>query len=461
MAVKAILGMQWGDEGKGKIIDGYSSGLFGEKYGVVVRSTGGNNAGHTVTVRDRELDRTMRIILHLIPSGILTEDVACIIGNGTVLDLGVLCDEIDSLERTGISFENRFHISGRAQVIMPYHLDVEDRIAELLAIGTTRRGIGPAYEDKVSRIGIRIKDFETGSLRKKLEQNLKIKRVLGVDFDVDEVYEKQMRLYEKIEKYVANTSYMINGIIDRGENVLFEGAQGAMLDIDHGTNPFVTSSNSTIGGIVAGSGVGALRFDNVTGIVKAYTTRVGNGTFPTELGGTKMEEYCARGVEFDEDREHELYDIGKLLSSDDDFEVGIALRMIGKEYGATTKRPRRCGWFDAVALRYAAQLNSLSEIAITKLDTLGGFRTLKLCTGYRKPGGEVIDEFPDSIEEFEDCEPVYEEMPGWSENINRVETFEELPANSVNYLKRIEELTHTPVTVISVGPERGQTIIRS
>jgi adenylosuccinate synthase len=461
MGVTAVVGMQWGDEGKGKIIDVYSSGLYGEKYDVVVRCTGGNNAGHTVSLRDKKSKRSRIIILHLVPSGIMNENVQCIIGNGTVLDLRVLCEEIDMLKGIGIAFDSRFHISGRAQVILPYHFDVEKKIAESLNIGTTRRGIGPAYEDKISRIGIRIKDFETGAVRKKLENNRTIKRMLGIDFDLERMYREQMELYQRVRPFVSNTSYLVNEYLDSGKNVLFEGAQGAMLDIDHGTSPFVTSSNTTIGGIITGSGTGALKLDRIRGIVKAYTTRVGNGLFPTELGGRKSEEYCSWGTKYSEEREGELYIVKDLLEADDDFRQGIALRMIAKEYGATTKRPRRCGWLDAVALKYAAQINSVTGLVITKLDALTGFRKLKICTGYTRRDGTVIREFPDSVDEALEWTPRYEEMPGWSKAIDHVRSVDGLPGAALHYLERIEQLVGAPIELISVGAGRDQTIVKN
>jgi adenylosuccinate synthase len=418
MPIKAVIGTQWGDEGKGKIVDGFASGLYGEKYNVVVRPTGGNNAGHTVVLHDK------KTIFHLIPSGILNEDVKCIIANGTVLDLSILIEEIESLKRAGISFENRLYISGRASVIIPYHKEVEAWVKK--KIGTTGRGIGPAYADKSARIGIKLADFKTGSFKEKLKENLEQKKYSGIKFNVAELYDQQMELFEKIAPYITNTAYLINEFINKGENVLFEGAQGTLLDLDHGTYPYVTSSNPTIGGIVTGSGVGALKFDSIMGVVKAYTTRVGDGPFPTEQ----------------------------------DNPAGELLRRKGEEFGATTGRPRRCGWLDLVAIQYAALLNSLTEIAISKLDVLTGFEKIKICTAYKKPNGQITKEFPDAIEELLSYEPVYETLPGWNEDITGCQNFGELPKTVQQYIKRIEDSIGKPAKIISVGLERKQTIVR-
>jgi len=420
----AVIGTQWGDEGKGKIVDHYSS-----RARLVVRVQGGNNAGHTVLVGNRKL------VLHLLPSGILHKGARCIIGNGVVIDPAVLLEEMANLDAAGdmVSPENLV-ISHAAHIIMPYHKAI-DAAREAKrgknAIGTTGRGIGPAYEDKVCRVGIRVADLVDGVLFKsKFEQVIKEKndyltKVLGAPpVDAKETIEKYSEYGEKIKPFVENISPLIQREMSRGANVLFEGAQGTMLDIDHGTYPFVTSSHPSIGGVCSGSGVPCGKIDHVLGICKAYTTRVGGGPFPTEL-------------------------------KDD---IGKKLRDAGAEYGATTGRPRRCGWLDAVVLRYSVMINGLTSLAITKLDVLTGINPLRICTGYHREGGGHFGEFDFRPEALEKVTPIYEELPGWNEDISKVREIAGLPDQARRYLRRIEEIADVPIAAVGVGPGREETV---
>ncbi|AET70969.1 adenylosuccinate synthase [Desulfosporosinus orientis DSM 765] len=423
MAAVVLIGSQWGDEGKGKITD-----FLAEKANVVVRYQGGNNAGHTVVANGEEFK------LHLIPSGILYADKTCVIGNGVVIDPKVLLDELDYLNQKGIKI-GKLVISSNAHIIMPYHrvLDgLEEEARGDHKIGTTKRGIGPAYMDKASRIGIRIIDLmDNDEFAEKLRRNLVEKNNLFVKvygkeaLEFDEIYETYLGYAEKIRSMVADSSLIIDNSIKAGEKVLFEGAQGTLLDIDHGTYPFVTSSHPIAGGACIGAGVGPTRINKVIGVIKAYTTRVGEGPFPTELLD----------------------------------ETGEEMRKNGHEFGTTTGRARRCGWFDAVIARYAARVSGISDFAVTKLDVLTGFEKLKICVGYRV-GDEVLMEFPQSQKLFKECQPVYEEMPGWQEDITHVRRFEDLPQTAQDYIRRIEELSGVPATLVAVGPGREQTIIR-
>lgn len=422
MSNLVIVGSQWGDEGKGKIID-----FLAEKAEVVVRYSGGNNAGHTVVVGDNEYK------LHLIPSGILYDGL-CIIGAGTVIDPEVLLNEIDYLEERGISSDN-LRIDSRAHVIFPYHKTLDVLAEEKRGknnIGTTKRGIGPCYRDKTERMGIRICDMLSPTFKEKLERNINAKNkivraVFDIDgFNFDKIYEKYTAYAERIQKYVMDTSVpLYEACKEKSRKVLFEGAQGTLLDLDYGTYPYVTSSNPVSGGVCTGTGVGPTMIDDVLGVVKAYTTRVGKGPFPTEL--------------FDE--------------------MGEQIRTVGHEFGTTTGRSRRCGWFDAVIVNYAVRINGLTSVAVTKLDVLSGIDTIKVCVGY-KINGEIVKHFPASIEQLEGCEPVFEELPGWSEDITGVTEFDKLPENAQKYIKRIEELCDVPVSIVAVGPERTQTIVR-
>lgn len=423
MAAVVLIGSQWGDEGKGKITD-----FLAEKANLVVRYQGGNNAGHTVVANGEEFK------LHLIPSGILYSDKTCVIGNGVVIDPKVLLEELGNLEKRGIK-TGKLLISSNAQVIMPYHwvLDgLEEEARGEHKIGTTKRGIGPAYMDKASRIGIRIIDLlDKDEFAEKLRRNLVEKNNLFVKvygqeaLKFEEIYETYLGYAEQLRPMVTDSSLAIDESIRSGGKVLFEGAQGTLLDIDHGTYPYVTSSNPIAGGACVGAGVGPTRIDRVVGVIKAYTTRVGEGPFPTELLD----------------------------------ETGEQMRANGQEFGTTTGRPRRCGWFDAVIARYAVRVSGISDFAVTKLDVLTGFDTLKICVGYRV-GEEIIREFPQSQKIFKQSQPVYEEMPGWYEDMTHVRRFEDLPEAAKNYILRIEELTGVPATLVAIGPEREQTIVR-
>ena len=418
-----LVGSQWGDEGKGKITD-----FLAERSDVIVRSQGGNNAGHTVISGGEEYK------LHLIPSGILYKDSLNIIGNGVVIDLAVLLKEMDELKERGVSF-NHFHISDRAHLIMPYHkvLDgLEEEAKGDGKIGTTKRGIGPAYADKVNRVGIRVCDLmDFSEFERKLHQVLKQKNIL-----LEKVYEQEPMdekaivdeyrvLAERVRPYVADTSVLLDRELKAEKKVLFEGAQAVHLDIDHGTYPFVTSSSPCAGGALTGTGVGPTKINQVIGVAKAYTTRVGEGPFPTEL--------------FDE--------------------TGEELRKVGGEYGVTTGRPRRCGWLDAVLLRYSVRVSGVTDLALTKLDVLDGLDEIKICVGYRY-GDEELTEFPASLNRMEGCVPVYETLPGWKEDISGCRSYEELPEKAKAYIARVEELTGAPVSIVAVGPDRCQTIVR-
>ncbi|MGD2031939.1 MAG: adenylosuccinate synthase [Gammaproteobacteria bacterium] len=419
-----VIGTQWGDEGKGKVVD-----LLTDRAAAVVRFQGGHNAGHTLVI-DGE-----KTVLHLIPSGILRDQVACLIGNGVVLAVDALIDEIDRLTAKGVPVEERLRISPACPLILPSHVALDkarEQAKGAQAIGTTGRGIGPAYEDKVARRALRVSDlFHRERFAAKLGEvldyhNFVLKhyfRAPSVNFQ--NVLEDSLEKAERIRPMVADVGQLLEQLHRDKRNVLFEGAQGALLDIDHGTYPFVTSSNTTAGGASTGTGLGPRYLDYVLGIVKAYTTRVGAGPFPTEL--------------FDEMGEH--------------------LARVGHEFGATTGRPRRCGWFDAVSLRRSIRLNSVSGLCVTKLDVLDGLDTIKICVGYRI-GGQVRELPPLMAEHYADCEPVYEDMPGWKESTIGITAHEDLPDNAKQYLKRIEDLVDTPVDVISTGPDRSETIVK-
>lgn len=422
MSSVVLIGTQWGDEGKGKITD-----FLAEKADIVVRYQGGNNAGHTVVVGEEEFK------LHLIPSGILYPEKICVIGNGVVIDPAVLIEELDYLAGRGINTDN-LRISPRAHVIMPYHRkldEVQEERKGVNKIGTTKRGIGPAYMDKASRSGIRIIDLiDKEAFREKLEQNLDdvnflLDRVYETEgFDLEQVYNEYNGYADRLRQYVADTSVIIHEAQMQGGNVLFEGAQGTLLDLDHGTYPFVTSSHPLAGEACIGAGVGPTKINKVIGVLKAYTTRVGEGAFITELKD----------------------------------EVGKHLQDQGHEFGTTTGRPRRCGWFDAVVARYAVRLNGLDGFAVTKLDVLSGLKNIKICVGY-KYKDELLTEFPPSLKILAQCAPVYEEMPGWSEDISGAKSVDEMPEAARNYLKRITEITGIPNTIVSIGSKRSQTIV--
>jgi adenylosuccinate synthase len=417
-----IVGAQWGDEGKGKIVD-----LLAERADAVIRFQGGNNAGHTI-VRDGD-----EFKLHLIPSGVLHPNTLCVIGNGVVVDPKVLTGELDDLRRRRISVDG-LRISANAHLIMPYHLLLdlagEQKLGEL-EIGTTRRGIGPCYADKAARLGIRMQDLlDPKILRKKISAALDPKRLTlrphakDPRLDLHAMVEEYVTYGHRLEQYIADTTRLAWDLLDRGRTVLFEGAQGAMLDIDHGTYPFVTSSNPVAGAACIGSGVGPRDIDEIWGIAKAYATRVGAGPFPTEL--------------------------------EDD--LGDLLRERGGELGTTTGRPRRCGWIDLVALRYAVRLNSMTALAITKLDVLSGIDPLRVCTRYRHPDGAVFDEFPYHQSIIHSVEPEYEELPGFEGDIGECRREQDLPSEARDYLAAISDHLSTPVRLVGVGPGRDQVI---
>ena len=418
-----ILGTQWGDEGKGKIVD-----LLTEKASTVVRFQGGHNAGHTLVIKGE------KTVLHLLPSGILRDNVRCIIGNGVVLSPDALLKEIDELNDKGISVEEKLHISTACPLILPYHVAL-DQARELKKgnekIGTTGRGIGPAYEDKAARRGIRMGELLNAEhFARRLEEvleyhNFALQSYYGVDpIDYQQTLDQSLEMGERIRPMVGDTIDILHTARKDGENILFEGAQGSLLDIDHGTYPFVTSSNTTAGGTATGSGYGPLYLDYVLGITKAYTTRVGAGPFPTEL--------------FDK--------------------VGEQLFTKGKERGATTGRNRRCGWFDAAALKMAIRINSVSGICLTKLDVLDGLETVKVCTGYKGINGSSMACLT-SFDQYDHLEPIYDELPGWSESTFGVKSLDELPDNARAYIRYIEEKIEAPVDIISTGPDREETII--
>ncbi len=421
----AVLGAQWGDEGKGKIVD-----LLSPAFAVVARSQGGHNAGHTVIVDGDEF------ILHLIPSGILHSGVTCVIGNGVVVDPAALFAEIDKLHARGLDTTGRLLVSSRAHVILPYHRDLEAASEGRLGaqrIGTTSRGIGPSYGHKAGRSGVRVADLADGRpgsrLAALIEANVaeRNRAVAGSAVDWPQILDEAAGVWERLRPLVADTSRYLHDVLEAGRPVLFEGAQGTMLDIDHGTYPYVTSSNATIGGVCTGLGVGPQAIHGVLGIVKAYTTRVGEGPFPTELDEPQAER----------------------------------LREWGREYGASTGRPRRCGWFDAVGVRYAVRVNGMTALAMTKLDVLDHLDELHICTGYRC-GGEVLTDPPATIGELASCEPVYETMPGWAGTGRTAGVTDErgLPAAARAYLERLEALCGAPVAIVSTGSDRADTIVR-
>ncbi|PRR80323.1 Adenylosuccinate synthetase [Clostridium liquoris] len=418
-----VLGAQWGDEGKGKMTD-----YLAEKAGVVVRYQGGNNAGHTVEVGDKQYK------LHLIPSGILYKNKLNVIGNGVVLDPKALFEEMGYLKELGVEITpNNLVISDRTQLIMPYHkiLDgIKERARGKKDIGTTGKGIGPCYTDKMERSGIRVcdlmhKEVFAEKLRDNIEdKNNIINKIYGEEeLNFDAIYNEYMGYAQKMKPFVKETSVIVYDKIKEGEEVLFEGAQGTLLDIDYGTYPYVTSSNTIAGGVCIGAGIGPTMITNAVGIAKAYTTRVGKGPFPTELSD----------------------------------ETGEWIREKGHEYGVTTGRARRCGWLDLVILKTAARVSGLTSFAVTKIDTLAGLEKLKVCVGY-KFGDKAIDYVPASLEDLAKCEPIYEEFNGWDESIENARSYEELPENAKVYLKKIEEFTNTKVSIVSVGPKRDQTM---
>ncbi len=418
-----VIGAQWGDEGKGRIVD-----LISEKVDIIVRYQGGNNAGHTIVIGDE------KVILHHLPSGILRQDKLSVIGNGVVVDPKVLLQEINELNSAGYSAdEKNLKISDRAHVIMPYHREIDlarESMNGKAKIGTTGRGIGPVYEDKAARRGIKFADLiDPDSLSARLkevfeERNAYLTKVLGGNpLNFEEILEEYAEYGRELKRFSCDVSTLLNESISKGQNILFEGAQGALLDIDFGTYPYVTSSSAGSGGASTGSGVGPTKIDTVLGIAKAYTTRVGEGPFPTEISG----------------------------------ELGEKLRQAGGEFGATTGRSRRCGWFDAFALKYAAQTNGISWLALTKLDVLSGFEKIHICVGYRYKG-EQLSSFPSNNQVLKDIEPIYEEMAGWKEDISEAKDISEFPIQARKYLEKLEETTGVPIYTVSLGPSREKII---
>nr|WP_305910165.1 adenylosuccinate synthase [Methylomarinum sp. Ch1-1]MDP4520030.1 adenylosuccinate synthase [Methylomarinum sp. Ch1-1] len=418
-----VIGTQWGDEGKGKLVD-----LLTDHAGAVVRFQGGHNAGHTLVINGKTT------VLHLIPSGVLRENVQCMIANGVVLSLDALLDEIDILEKSGIPVRHRLKISESCALILPIHVAIDqarEKARGNKAIGTTGRGIGPAYEDKVARRGLR-----AGDLLNSEEFALRLKELVAYHnfmlteyyhaepLDYQEMLDKTLKLGEQVKPMLTDVSEELKVLQQQGQNILFEGAQGALLDIDHGTYPYVTSSNTTAGGAATGTGIGPLDLDYVLGITKAYSTRVGNGPFPTELND----------------------------------EYGEHLGVKGHEFGATTGRKRRTGWFDAVSMRKSAQMNSLSGMCLTKLDVLDGLDKIGICTAY-KINGDITETAPLGADQYEACEPIIEEMPGWSVSTKGVTKLEDLPDNARAYIKRLEQLVGVQVSILSTGPDRNETII--
>ena len=422
MPAIVLVGAQWGDEGKGKATD-----LLGDRIDYCVRFNGGNNAGHTIVVGDE------KYAMHLVPSGVLTPSVTPVIGNGVVVDLGVLFHEIDVLSERGVD-AGRLVVSANAHVITSYHRTIDkitERFLGKAKIGTTGRGIGPAYADKMSRVGVRVQDlFDEKILRQKVEGALEQKNHILVKvynrraIDAEAVVSELLQYADRLCPMVRDTALLLNTALDAGKTVLLEAGQATLLDVDHGTYPFVTSSSATAGGACTGSGIGPTRIDRVAAVVKAYTTRVGSGPFPTEL--------------HDAD--------------------GETLREVGAEFGVTTGRPRRCGWYDAVIARYAMKVNGVTDFVLTKLDVLSRFDRIPVCVAYRLPDGQVIEEMPMTQTDFHHATPVYEEFPGWREDISTARDLDDLPKNARRYVEALQQMSGAPFSVIGVGPDRDQTL---
>jgi adenylosuccinate synthase len=422
MPAIVLIGAQWGDEGKGKATD-----LLGDRIDYCARFNGGNNAGHTIVVGGE------KYAVHLLPSGILTPTVTPVIGNGVVIDLNVLFEEIDLLGQRGID-TSRLVVSANAHIIASYHRTIDkvtERFLGKAKIGTTGRGIGPAYADKMSRVGVRVQDlFDEKILRQKVEGALDQKNQLLLKIynrraiSTDAVVTELLEYADRLKPLVQDTGKLLNDALDGGKTVLLEAGQATLLDVDHGTYPFVTSSNATAGGACTGSGIGPTRIDRVMAVIKAYTTRVGSGPFPTELENAD----------------------------------GEKLRAIGAEFGVTTGRPRRCGWYDAVIARYATRVNDVTDFVLTKLDVLSEFDKIPVCVGYKLPDGRVIDDMPMTQTDFHHATPVYEELPGWREDISHVREFDDLPKNAQRYVEALQEMSGAPFSVIGVGPARDQTL---
>lgn len=423
MAVVVVVGAQWGDEGKGKIVD-----VLTEKAYAVARYQGGHNAGHTVVINNE------KFVLHIIPSGILHKGKICVIGNGVVVDPAALIEEINGLQKRNIEISSNLFLSANAHLIMPYHAAVEkeqEKIKGSKKIGTTGKGIGPSYVDKIARTGLRAGDLlHPETFREKLSENLSaVNRLLKAlynlpGFKLETVYKEYMGYADKLSQYISETDIIVNRIIDEKKNLLCEGAQGTLLDIDHGTYPYVTSSNASAGGACTGLGIAPTKINKILGIVKAYTTRVGEGPFPTEITD----------------------------------KLGVMIREKGGEYGATTGRPRRCGWLDMVMLRHAMRINRFNGIILTKLDILDGMDTIKICTGYICDGKQ-LEEFPKDLHQLEKCKPVYEEFKGWKEQTTGVKDFENLPKEAKSYIKSIERMLGTEVEIVSTGQKRDELMV--
>lgn len=420
MSATVIVGLQWGDEGKAKVLD-----ALAEEADMVVRYQGGSNAGHTVVVGGE------KYAFHLVPSGILRLGRACVIGNGVVVEPRLLLEEIGQLEARGVEVKGSLIVSDRAHLVMPYHRRLEEAKGKAQKLGTTRRGIGPCYVDKMARVGIRVCDLymPEGLRRRVLQRVEEVNNLLQKVYDEEpldgeKIVSEYLEYAEELAPFVTDTVRYLNRALDEGKNLLFEGAQGSLLDVDFGTYPYVTSSNSTSCGVTSGSGVGPTRIDKIIGVVKAYTTRVGEGPFPTELTD----------------------------------ELGQKLRDLGREYGTTTGRPRKCGWLDAVGVRYALEINHVDSIAITKLDILSGFDEVKICKAYRLAGGEVTERFPAKLEDLVSAEPVYESLHGWDEETESARTAEELPREARRYVERVAEILGVRVELVSVGSGRDATI---
>jgi len=419
MNTLAVIGLLWGDEGKGKIVD-----LLSEDADVVVRYQGGTNAGHTVFYKGKPLS------LHLIPSGIFNDKTICVIGNGCVVDFTELYEEILLLEKEGVDIRGRLFISERAHITFPFHIEIDKRMESAMGssrIGTTFRGVGPTYTDKYARTGVRIVDlFYPEELKKLLELNLKTKKDMCKEINVASLVSDFLTIADKVKGFVIDTVSFLNEEIDNGKRVLFEGAQGNLLDVDLGTYPYVTSSHPTVGGICSGAGVSASRLKRVIGVSKAYATRVGQGAFPTE---------------FEEDFEEDF-------------------RKDAKEFGSTTGRPRKCGWFDAVAVKYGCIVNGVNSIALTKLDCLSGLKKIKVCVDYKSPDGKKLSSFPADTRILSRVKPVYVEMEGWTEEIRGIKKIEALPRKTIDYIKALKKILNVDIVIISTGPEREETIVR-
>lgn len=425
--LSVVLGSQWGDEGKGKLID-----ILSDSYDIVARAAGGANAGHTIYLQDpQDLSKKNKYVFHLVPSGMLNENCKCLIGNGVVLHLETLMEEIELLEESGISCEGRILIADRTHLLFDYHKVIDGLQEDMKGskkVGTTKRGIGPCYTDKVRRNGIRVHDLlNWEKFEEKYRSNLKMfQKMYGAFlYDAEAELAKHRELAEQIRTWIVDGAIYLNKALANGKRVLVEGANGVLLDVDHGTYPFVTSSNPTMGGILTGTGLPPNKFANIIGIMKAYTTRVGAGPFPSEL-------------------------------TDD---LGDQIREAGGEYGATTGRPRRCGWYDAVVGSYATMINGMTDVNLTKLDVLSGLKTLKIATAY-KYQGEILESFPADLDIAENCEVEYLEMPGWDEDISKVRNYQDLPENARKYVEKIEELIDCKITSIGVGVERNDIIFR-